>query len=129
MATRAVISAAAAVVFALSASGCGDKESPAFSKEVKQQMDAYGRARGAKVNRLISEGALPPVARNVLDLNGGLNVNFIDGPNGDNDVVRTEGHGTRGSKLVWDLNGNGKIDASERTITERELYDATLGPR
>jgi hypothetical protein len=32
-----------------------------------------------------------------------------------------------GKKLVWDLNRNGKIDASERTITERELYDATLG--
>jgi hypothetical protein len=73
-------------------------------------------------------GDLPPVARYVLHPNGGLNVNFIDGPNGDNDVVRTGSAGTTGKKLVFDLNRNGKIDPGERTITERELYDATLGP-
>jgi hypothetical protein len=125
MARGAVISAAAVLALALSAGACGDEQNPAFSKEARKQMDAYGKARVAKVNHLIESGALPPVARNVLDLNGGLNVNFIDGPNGDNDVVRT--HGARGKKLVWDLNRNGKIDAAERTITERELYDATLG--
>jgi hypothetical protein len=41
--------------------------------------------------------------------------------------VRTGDHGASGKKLVWDLNRNGKIDPSERTITERELFDATLG--
>jgi hypothetical protein len=120
-----VISAAAVLALALSAGGCGGEDNPAFSKEVRQQMDAYGQARVAKINHLIESGALPPIARNVLDANGDLNVNFIDGPHGDNDVVHT--HGARGKKLVWDLNQNGRIDASERTITERELYDATLG--
>lgn len=46
---------------------------------------------------------------------------------GDRDVVRTSPDGASGKKLVWDLDQNGKIDESERRITERELYDATLG--
>ena len=33
--------------------------------------------------------------------------------------------GKTGKKLKWDLNQNGRIDRSERTITEQELYAAT----
>jgi len=129
---RVAISAAApllaAVVLGFSAAGCGDEENPALSKEVTQQMDARASSDLAKLDSMIEKGTLPPVARRVLDLDGTLNVNFIDGPDGDNDVVRSKDGGTRGKKLVWDLNRNGKIDRDERTITERELYDATLGP-
>jgi hypothetical protein len=132
MAARQVIRPAAALLAAAALGtalgACGGDDNPAFSKEVKQRMDAGAQARVAKINAMIAKGALPPVARDVLDLDGTLNVNFIDGPNGDEDVVHTRDHGTAGKKLVWDLNRNGKIDASERTITERELYDVTLGP-
>lgn len=132
MAARQVIRPAAALLaaaaLAVPVAACGGDDNPAFSKEVKQQMDAGAQARAAKIDAMISKGELPPVARDVLDLDGTLNVNFIDGPHGDNDVVRTRNHGTAGKKLVWDLNRNGKIDPSERTVTERELYDATLGP-
>lgn len=66
----------------------------------------------------VEHGHLPPEALNTINPNGTID---------DRDVVRTELNGTRGKKLVWDLDQNGKIDESERTITERELYDATLG--
>jgi hypothetical protein len=125
MAARQLISALlAAAVVGLPA--CGGDDSPALSKETTQQMDARAAADAAKVDRMIENGTLPPVARHVLDLDGTLNVNFIDGPNGDDDVVHEGADGTSGKKLVWDLNRNGRIDPSERTITERELYDATL---
>ena len=128
MAARQLITALVVGALALAAGGCGDDDNPAFSKEVSDQMDAQGAGRVAKIERMIRSGDLPPVARYVLHPNGGLNVNFIDGPNGDNDIVRTGSAGTTGKKLVFDLNRNGKIDPGERTITERELYDATLGP-
>jgi len=41
-------------------------------------------------------------------------------------VIRSSDDGTRGPKLRWDLDQNGRIDPDEREITERELYDATL---
>jgi hypothetical protein len=128
MAARQVISVAAPLMAALvlGLSACGGDDSPALSKETTKQMDARAAADAAKVDRMIEKGELPPVARRVLDLDGTLNVNFIDGPSGDNDVVHEGADGTSGKKLVWDLNGNGKIDAAERTITERELYEATL---
>jgi hypothetical protein len=118
MTRRSVFGSALAI---LVLAGCGGDGADA----VREQVDADLRARLEAVDRMIAEGKLPPIARNVRNLNGTLNVDFIDGPNGDNDVVRTRG--SRGKKLVWDLDQNGKIDESERTITERELYDATLG--
>lgn len=50
--------------------------------------------------------------------------NFIDGPNYGKDVVHVRG--ADGPKLQWDLDGDGKIRREERTITEQELYAATL---
>jgi hypothetical protein len=107
--------------------GCGDGDNPAFSKDVKQEMDSVSTSRRAKVESLVHSGKLPPVALRVLHSDGTLNVNFIDGPSYDRDVVHTGPDGTSGKKLVWDLNHDGKISKSERTITERDLYDATLG--
>ena len=77
----------------------------------------------------MQQGKLPPVALHVLHPDGTLNVNFIDGPNNDGDIVHSGADGTSGKKLVWDLNQDGKISKAERTITERDLYDATLGAR
>jgi hypothetical protein len=107
--------------------GCGDEDNPAFSKDVKEQMDSASASRRAKVEGLVDSGKLPQVALRVLHSDGTLNVNFIDGPSYDRDVVHTGPDGISGKKLAWDLNGDGKIQKSERTITERDLYDATLG--
>lgn len=107
--------------------GCGDEDNPAFSKDVKQEMDSAAASRRAKVEGLVDSGKLPPVALRVLHSDGTLNVNFIDGPSYDRDVVHTGPDGISGKKLAWDLNHDGKISKAERTITERDLYDATLG--
>jgi hypothetical protein len=122
---RLAVVATAAILVATT--GCGGDDNPAFSDSVRQEMDAKSASRRAKLERLVNEGKLPPVALRVLHPDGTLNVNFIDGPNNDRDIVRSSDDGTTGKKLVWDLNQDGKIEASERTITERDLYDATLG--
>jgi hypothetical protein len=113
----------AAVV--LGAAGCGGDDDPQ-SGEVGQ-MKAFEETRTAQLEKLVSDGVVPPVATRLYNPNGTLNIDFIDGPNGDNDVVRTSEDGASGKKLAWDLDQDGKIERSERTITERELYDATLG--
>ena len=112
------------VLVALLAGGCGGDDPSAGAKE---ELDRRAASRREAVDRMVAEGKLPPVAKHVLSMSGTLNVNFIDGPMGDQDVVRTSPDGASGKKLAWDLDQNGKVDESERTITERELYDATLG--
>jgi len=127
--TRIVPVLVGAALVLTGVAGCGDEDNPAFSQEVKQQMDSAAGSRRAKVERLVNDGKLPPVALRVLHADGTLNVNFIDGPSYDRDVVHTGADGTSGKKLVWDLDQDGKISKAERTITERDLYDATLGAR
>jgi hypothetical protein len=105
---------------------CGDDSGDAESEAVKQ-MQAFESTRMAQLEKLVRDGIVPPVATRLYNPNGTLNVDFIDGPRGDNDVVRTSQDGASGKKLTWDLDQDGRIDRSERTITERELYDATLG--
>jgi hypothetical protein len=117
----------AAVATVLGVFGCGGDDNPALSEGVRQEMDAKSAARRDKVEQLVNEGKLPPVAMRVLHPDGTLNVNFIDGPNNDQDVVRSSPDGTSGKKLAWDLDQDGTISRDERTITERDLYDATLG--
>lgn len=63
----------------------------------------------------------------MLQPDGTIDISIVDGPNGDEDVVRTGPGGESGPKLKWDLDGDGTISADEREITERERYDATLG--
>ena len=109
----------------LGAAGCGGEDDPQ-SGEVGE-MKAFEQTRMAQLEKLVDDGVVPPVATRLYNPNGTLNIDFIDGPNGDNDVVRTSEDGASGKKLAWDLDQNGKIERSERTITERELYDATLG--
>jgi hypothetical protein len=123
MASRQVIALVAAAAVAVIGAGCGDNENAAFSPERQKQIDDYASARRADVEKKVKSGALPPEALKVIRPNGTTNANFIDGPNFDHDVVRTDS----GKKLVWDLNQDGKIEKAERTITERDLYAATLG--
>jgi hypothetical protein len=131
MGIRRLTSAAAAcaVTIALFAgvAGCGDEESPAFSEEANKAYDAQAAARKAEIEQMVRDGDLPPVAKNLIRSDGTIHVNFIDGPNNGDDIVRSGPDGTTGKKLQWDLDRNGRIDKSERTITEFELYEATAG--
>jgi hypothetical protein len=123
-ATLAVLAAAA---MAAAATGCGGSSSGDGEAQAKQQSDRYQANRQAAIKKAVKDGRLPPVTLDMLMPDGEINISFIDGPKGDKDVVHT--HGTSGPPLKWDLDGDGKISAAERTITERELYDATLGLR
>ena len=113
---------AAAVVVPLAA--CGEDE-PAPAEQAKAATEAKIESRRTEIELMIRNGKLPPIAENLIAADGSMNLDFIDGPEYANDVVRTGPDGTTGKKLQWDLNQNGRIDRSERTITEQELYAAT----
>jgi hypothetical protein len=113
---------AAAVVVPLAA--CGEDE-PVPAEQAKAATEAKIESRRTEIELMVRNGKLPPIAENLIAADGSMNLDFIDGPEYANDVVRTGPDGTTGKKLQWDLNQNGRIDRSERTITEQELYAAT----
>jgi hypothetical protein len=113
---------AAAVVVPLAACGGDD---PAPAEQAKATTEAKIESRRTEIELMVRNGKLPPIAKNLIAADGSMNLDFIDGPEYANDIVRTGPDGTTGKKLQWDLNQNGKIDRSERTITEQELYAAT----
>ena len=117
--TRRSVSASAALVLAAAflAAGCGGGDDEPVS-------DNSAQVRRENIINAVVDGHLPPVALKIYPRTGDVDINFIDGPNGDEDIVHT--HGRRGPKLQWDLDEDGKIERDERTITERELYEATL---
>ncbi len=120
MAARRLI--ALALVAAAFSPSCGEDEPTAADEKVaEEQAD-----RRAQVERAVEAGRLPPVALELFRPDDSVYISFVDGPNGDQDVVRTGPGGESGSKLKWDLDGDRTIWADEREITERELYDATL---
>jgi hypothetical protein len=94
------------------------------------QIDAFQHVKQLSIRAQVEFGQLPMEAREMLNPNGTIDISIIDGPNGDEDVFRydTDGDGEPDKNLEWDLNHNGRIDPEETEITERELYDAGLGP-
>jgi hypothetical protein len=113
---------AAALVASLGA--CGEDE-PAPAEQAKAATEAKVESRRTEIELMVRDGKLPPIAKNLIAPGGSMDLDFIDGPEYANDVVRTGPDGKTGKKLHWDLNQNGRIDRSERTITEQELYAAT----
>jgi hypothetical protein len=117
-----------AVLLLAGVTGCGDDGRAEVEERLDQFVDRLQEQRRAKVERAVDAGMLPPVALEIFEPNGMVNVSIVDGPRGgDEDVVRTRDGGRTGPKLRWDLDRDGRIERDERTITERELYDATLG--
>lgn len=115
---------AAALLVPLAACG-GDEPAPA--EQANAATEAKIESRRTEIELMVRNGKLPPIARELVGADGSMNLDFIDGPAYANDVVRTGPGGKTGKKLKWDLNQNGRIDRSERTITEQELYAATAG--
>lgn len=120
MATRRLTVLALLAVLA----GCGSS-SGASDPEIAR-IDREWAANRAAAERAVREGKLPDIALEIFDLRNEAQPSFIDGPDADQDLVRTEDGGRSGPPLRWDLNQDGRIDKDERRITERELYDATL---
>lgn len=112
------------VAAALIASGCGGDEEDPYTRA--DQLRDIRKERMSIVEAQVRRGELPPITKRLFELDGRITLEVIDGPNGDEDVIRTKANGTRGPKLKWDLDQDGKISPDEREITERELYDATL---
>ena len=114
------------LVLLVAAAGCGEENS-AFSPETRDLVQKQVEERRAHIERKVREGALPPVARLLIAPDGAMNLDFTGGPT--DDVVRTSADGSRGKKLQWHLDQNRRIDRTERTITEQELYAATTRSR
>jgi hypothetical protein len=110
-----VIATAAAFIVVLALSLRGDPPPPS---------DDRARLMREHIIFAVTEGELPPVALRIYPPSGHVDANFLDGPKHGEDVVHTSG--LRGAKLVWDLDRDGRISRDERTITERELYEATF---
>jgi hypothetical protein len=125
MGRRQLRSVAVALVVAALVGACGEDETPSPAEQAKAQTEARIESRRTEIELMVREGKLPPIARNLIAADGAMDLDFIDGPKYANDVVRTGPDGKTGKKLQWDLNQNGRIDRSERTITEQELYAAT----
>jgi uncharacterized protein YukE len=91
------------------------------------QIDAMGQVKRLSIASQVAHGKLPEEALQIVDPNGNVNSNFVQGPLYDHDVVKidTNGDGVPDHNLEWDLDGDGK---PETTITERDLYQAGLGP-
>src|SRR5918992_1927104 len=94
-----------------------------------RELEAFAAMRRAKIERLVAGRAVPPVAVRLLGETGRSSIDFIRGPHGDDDIVRARAHGGSGPPLAWDLDQDGRISRAERVITERDLFDATVGPR
>jgi hypothetical protein len=128
MGSRRLAAAGAVVLIAAAAAGCGgDDGAKAASKQDEAALAQRERARRAGVEQAIHAGKLPPVTLEMFQPDGSVNPNIVDGPepNGQ-DVIRTRDHGRSGPPLKWDLDGDGKISAAERHITEEALYQAAL---
>ena len=101
----------------------------ALEERTGAQVDAYQHVKQLSIATQVELGKLPPQAAEMLRPDGTIDISIVDGPNGDEDVLRvdTDGDGETDRNLEWDLDGDGEISADEREITERELYDAGLG--
>jgi hypothetical protein len=119
MASRGLV--IAALLAGAGVVGCGGNDGEV---QAVQQAEHYQAARAATIRKAVDDGRLPPVTLDMLRSDNSIRVSFIDGPNGVRDVVHTQG--AKGAKLRWDLNQDGTIERSERTITEQELYNATV---
>ncbi len=115
-----------AAVLVLGAGCGGDDEGRGDTYSRADQNADIRRVQMRLIEQQVRAGELPPITSKMFKLDGRFDFEFIDGPRGDKDVIRSSDDGTRGRKLRWDLNSNGRVDPAEREITERELYDATL---
>lgn len=118
---RATATAMAVALAAAALAGCGDEGDDGLDA-----VDAIQARQLERIEAAIEAGRLPPVARDVVNPDGTIMVDFVDGGTYDGDVVRTDEGGNAGPRLRWDFDGDGQILGSEREVTERDLYEEIL---
>lgn len=121
-----IMAAAVLIVLALTSGACQGDAPGAVSEEKIQRIDGRQGAQKEAIDTAVRDGELPPVVLAMFEADGTVNPNIVDGPGGDEDIVRTRKAGTAGPKLARDLDRDGRISADEREITERELYDLAV---
>jgi uncharacterized protein YukE len=100
-----------------------DNVKSVLEQSAAEQNHLMGSLKRLTIAAYVEHGHLPEEALKTINPNGTLNVNFEGGPGGsDQDIVMRDG-----KPLEWDLDGDG-LEPEEKRITERELYEATLGP-
>jgi hypothetical protein len=87
-------------------------------------VDVMQERRQAFIRDEVRRGLLPPETLKMLQPSGLIEIDIQPGPRGDEDLVLDE---DTGRPLQWDLDRSGSITRDERRITERELYESTLG--
>jgi hypothetical protein len=87
-------------------------------------VDVMQERRQAFIRDEVRRGLLPPETLKMLTPDGTIDIDIQPGPRGVEDVILDE---DTGRPVRWDLDGSGKITRDERRITERELYESTLG--
>jgi hypothetical protein len=96
-----------------------DQVEKALEQQPVSQLQAHEAVKRLTIAAQVEMGYLPAESLEQINPNGTLNIDFVDGPGGDNDIVTRDG-----KPLEFDLDRDGK---PETNITERELYDAGLG--
>ncbi len=105
-----------------------DAVEKSLEEQAARQVDELQALKRLSIATQVQVGHLPPEAIHTINLDGSPNVDFVSGPNGDQDVIRVDSDGDGHEEpLQWDLDRDGSISSEERQVTERELYDAGLG--
>jgi uncharacterized protein YukE len=90
-------------------------------------LNAYQHIKQLSVSAQVAYGKLPVEALGMLKPDGEIDISFVHGAHGDQDLIPVDANQDGvpdGGNVKWDLNGDG----TPETITERDLYNATLGP-
>jgi hypothetical protein len=125
--TAIVLGAVAVAVAGVAIARGGEDADEEYAKREWRKLQAERKERRDGIKAAIRERSLPPVALEMFPADGEYDGDIIPRPDGDgdqNDVIHLGGDGTRGRKLRWDLDGDGRIDRGEREITESELWAA-----
>jgi hypothetical protein len=96
-----------------------------LTEQLDVQIDQMQAVKRLSIAAQVDLGHLPPQALDMIAPDGTVNVDVQPGPGGDQDVLVDE---RTGRPLSWDLNQDNQISAEEREVTEREVYEAGLGP-
>lgn len=100
-----------------------------LEQQTAAQVNAFGEVRRTSIELQVALGQLPPEASEIINPDGSVNPNFVEGPNYNDDVVRvdSDGDGQPDRALRWDLDDDGKISADEEQVTESELFAESQG--
>jgi hypothetical protein len=127
---RRVSVAAAVAAVAMPAAvlaSCGSNNREKQNKEAIAKIDREWAHQRRLAEQAVRDRRLPPESLEIYREKGIIQSDFTGGP-GSHDVVKqdTNGDGKPDRDLRFDLDQNGRLDSSERRITEDRLYMAVM---